>query len=77
VSILARVTVRLFDCCWVEAVGYARPQLVIRKRLRPAIYAIDAWLYDEDANPLPVNPDAPRITVIYQLRQVPDHRRVG
>jgi len=74
---MAYVTDRLFDCCWVEAQGFRRPQLIIQKRLKPPIFALDAWLYDQYANPLPTNPEAPRITVIYTLRQVPDHRRIA
>ena len=55
---------KLYDCCWVELEGELRPQLVIRKRLKPAIYAMGTWLYAECGSPLSHNPDAPRILSI-------------
>lgn len=55
---------RLIDCCWVELEGDLRPQLVIRKRLKPLIFAVGEWLYAECGTPLAHNPQAPRILVI-------------
>ena len=56
---------KLFDCCWVELHGYARPQLVVQKTLKPRIFRIDDRLYDERGSALPVNPDAPAVLAIY------------
>ncbi len=56
--------IRLYDCCWVELEGYVRPELVIQKRLKPKIFAIDEFLYDEAGNPLAHQDHAPRILVI-------------
>jgi hypothetical protein len=67
---------RLIDCCWVEIEGEARPQLVIRKRLKPLIFAVGEWLYSEYGMPLPHNPDAPRILVIMHPR-THGRRRAG
>ena len=60
------IEIRLFDCCWVELEGYARPELVIQKRLKPRIFAIDEFLYDEAGNPLAHNAAAPRIRLVVQ-----------
>ncbi|MGN6423202.1 MAG: hypothetical protein ACTHLA_07835 [Asticcacaulis sp.] len=59
---------RLEDCCWVEIEGEARLQLVLRRRLRPAIYAVGDWLYAESGSPLAHNPEAPRILLILPPR---------
>lgn len=59
---------RLIDCCWVEVEGEPRAQLVIRKHLKPLIFSIGQWLYDENGNPLPHNPLAPRIRLIMHPR---------
>ena len=67
---------KLFDCCWVELHGYPRPELVIQKRLKPKIFAIDEFLYDEAGKPLATNPDAPVILVIYATTVSP-RKRVG
>lgn len=67
---------KLFDCCWVELHGYARPELVIQKRLKPKIFAIDEFLYEESGKPLSVNADAPVILTIYATTISP-RRRVG
>lgn len=58
-------TDRLFDCCWVELDGYRRPQLVVQMRMKPPIFAIDAYLYDERGRAMPTHADAPRVLVIY------------
>ena len=67
---------KLFDCCWVELQGYPRPELVIQKRLKPKIFAIDEFLYDERGTALSVNADAPAILVIYASTISP-RRKVG
>lgn len=59
-----RVEIRLYDCCWVELEGYARPELTIQKRLKPKIFAIDEFLYDEFGNPLAHETSAPRILLV-------------
>jgi len=59
---------RLEDCCWVELEGDERLQLVLRRRLKPPVYAVGAWLYAEGGSPLAHNPDAPRILVILPPR---------
>ncbi len=59
---------RLIDCCWVELEGDLRPQLVIRKRLKPLIFAVGEWLYAECGTPLAHNPEAPRILIILHPR---------
>ena len=65
---------RLFDCCWVELHGYARPELVIQKRMKPKVFAIDEFLYEESGKPL--SPDAPLILAIYATTISP-RRKVG
>jgi len=55
---------KLTDCCWVELEGDLRPHLVIRKRLKPLIFAVGDWLYAECGSPLAHNPEAPRILMI-------------
>lgn len=64
--------IRLYDCCWVELEGYARPELVIQKRLKPRIFAIDEFLYDERGNPMAHETSAPRILMVVA---VPGQRR--
>ena len=59
---------RLEDCCWVELEGQARPQLALRRRLKPPVYAVGDWLYAESGSPLAHNPEAPRILVILPPR---------
>ncbi len=56
--------IRLYDCCWVELEGYPRPELVIQKRLKPRIFVIDEFLYDEFGNPLAHETSAPRVVVV-------------
>ncbi len=56
--------IRLIDCCWVELEGFARPELVLQTKLKPRLFAIHQFIYDEAGNPLPHNPDAPRILVV-------------
>ncbi len=56
---------KLFDCCWVELHGHARPQLVVQKTMKPKIFRIADMLYDERGSALPVNADAPQVLVIY------------
>ncbi len=56
--------IRLFDCCWVELEGYARPELVIQKKLKPKIFVIDEFLYDEAGNALAHQATAPRILMV-------------
>ncbi|ESQ92032.1 hypothetical protein ABAC460_03790 [Asticcacaulis sp. AC460] len=65
---------KLFDCCWVDLQGYPRPELVIQKRWKPKIFAIDEFLYDERGTALPVNADAPAILVIYNTTVSPRRR---
>ncbi|MDV6329822.1 hypothetical protein [Asticcacaulis sp. 201] len=55
---------KLYDCCWVELEGRPRPELVIQKKLKPRLFIIGEHLYDENCNPLPTNPQAPRVLVI-------------
>ncbi|MEI9904554.1 MAG: hypothetical protein WDN06_11685 [Asticcacaulis sp.] len=69
-----RIDIRLTDCCWVELEGYPRPELVIQKRLKPRIFAIDEFLYDEAGNPLAHEISAPRILVVVSA---PGRRRSG
>ncbi len=64
--------VRLYDCCWVELEGYARPELVIQKRLKPRIFVIDEFLYDEHGNALAHMDNAPRVVMVVQA---PGRRR--
>lgn len=66
--------VRLFDCCWVELAGYPRAELVIQKKLKPRIFAIDEFLYDEFGNPLVQNPEAPRILMVHKGTIAPRRR---
>ncbi len=56
--------IKLVDCCWVELDGFARAELVIQKRLKPRIFAIRSYLYDETGSPLSHNPEAPRILAV-------------
>lgn len=60
---------KLFDCCWVDLQGYPRPELVIQKRMKPKIFAIDEFLYDERGAAL--SQDAPAIQVIYNTTFAP------
>jgi len=67
---------KLFDCCWVELDGHARPQLCVRMRMKPPIFRIDDCLYDERGAPMPTHADAPRVLVIYNSTISP-RRMVG
>ncbi len=67
---------KLFDCCWVELQDYARPQLVVQMRMRPAMFRIDDYLYDERGTPMPTHADAPQVLVIYNTTISP-RRMVG
>ncbi len=67
---------KLFDCCWVQLHGYPHAELVIQKRMKPKIFAIDEFLYEECGKPLATNPDAPAVLVIYATTISP-RRKVG
>ncbi len=56
--------IKLVDCCWVELDGFARAELVIQKRLKPRVFSICSYLYDEYGSALPSNPEAPRILTV-------------
>ncbi len=73
-----RVGIRLYDCCWVELEGYPRPELVIQKRLKPKIFAIDEFLYDEAGNALAHQTTAPRVRMVVTApgRQARTPRRI-
>ena len=69
------MTAKLVDCCWVELEGYARPELVIQKRLKPRIFAVRSYLYDEQGVALLHNQEAPRILAV--LAPQSQGRRAG
>ncbi len=56
---------KLFDCCWVELQGHARPQLVVQKKLKPRIFRIGDFLYDERGTALPCEGEPPTVLLIY------------